>query len=146
MSTKRQVILERIGEIIRGITSDSSVVFKHVSTSKIPPVSLETVALPACFVYSGAETKVNSGSEAAIGSETWSWIVTLEVWGQDSVMESLLNLIHSAMYNDYTFNNNAEWSERIGVDFLIVDPTQQLEVMLINYNVIYRHTLGDMGG
>jgi len=48
------------------------------------------------------------------------------------------------MYANYKLGNYAEWSERMGVDFLTIDPTKQIEDMIIPYRIIYRHTLGDM--
>lgn len=144
MSTKRENILKAVGTIISGIKSEGKTVFKTVTVAKIPPVELETVAFPACFIYSGGETKLVEGNSAVVGSETWDWNIILEVWAMDIQMETLLNLIHSAMFADYKLDNNAEWSERIGVDFMVVDPTRQIEAMFITYRVLYRHLLGDM--
>lgn len=142
--SKRQTILAAVKTILEGITSGGVRTIPHVEISKIPPVDLETVALPCCFIYSDRETKYLEGDNAVIGSETWEWYIMLEVWALDKEMETLLSSIHSAMYANYEFTNTAEWSERMGVDFYTVDVEQRLEAMIIPYRVIYRHQLGSM--
>ncbi len=144
MSTKRQDILAQINTDITAITSGGSTVFKTVSTKRPTVVDLEVSPLPACFIYSDRDTKVTEGKDTTIGKETWEWYVMLEIWAIDSVIETLLDNIHTAMYADYKFNNNAVWSERMGFDPFIIDPDQRLEGMFIPYRVLYRHSLGAM--
>jgi hypothetical protein len=145
MATKRQSTLSRIQEIIRAATIDGETIFDSdsVKLSKQPPVNLSTATFPQCFIYSGPETRLLD-ERAVIGKESWEWLVFLEVWGSDNVLEDLLNAIHSAMFADYKFTNTVEYSERIGVDFQTVDPTMQLESMVIPYRIIYRNAKGNM--
>jgi hypothetical protein len=144
MSTKRQITLNNIKNIITNITSGGNVLFKHVGITRIPPTELDTVAFPAAFIYSDRETKFFDGENAVIGSETWDWSIIIEVWAQDKDMEDILNSIHSAMYADYKFSNTVEWSERVGVELFTIDPTRSVEAMLVPYRVIYRNILGNM--
>lgn len=143
-NTKRQNILAAIKTIVEGITSGGSRVFPYVDINKIPPTELETVPFPACFIYSDREMKYTEGENAVIGSETWEWYIMLEVWALDKDMETLLSDLHTAMYANYDFDENAEWSERMGIDFYTVDPEMRLEAMVLPFRVVYRHNLGDM--
>ena len=139
--TKRQYILNKIKTVIQGISNFKTV---EVGSAKILTTDIETSPLPACFIYSDKETKYLEGENAVIGKETWEWYVVLLVRAIDADLEDLLDLIHTEMYANYKLGNYAEWSERMGVDFLTIDPTKQIEDMIIPYRIIYRHTLGDM--
>lgn len=145
MATKRQDILTRVQEIIRSVTINGETVFEEYSVKldKNPPTDLATASFPQCFIYSGSETRFLD-ERAVIGKERWEWIVVLEIWGNDSVLEDILNAVHAAMFADNKFDNVADYSERIGVDFQTVDPTMQLESMVLPYRVIYKHAQGDM--
>jgi hypothetical protein len=138
MATKRQDILDRIKVLIDGITT-----VKGSEINKSTPVDIETIPLPYVFIFSGPEARVTD-ERAVIGFETWEWKVVLEVWGRDQDMEALLGEIHSAMYSDYGFSNSAVISYRTGVDMLMVDVEKSLEVMIVDYEVLYRHIKGVM--
>ena len=145
MATKRQNILNTIQEIIRAVTIGTALVFnsESVKIGAQPPNNLETASYPQCFIYSSRETRITE-EQAVIGMETWEWVVFLEIWGSDDVLEDILNAIHSAMYANYKFDDIAEYSERIGIDFQTIDPTQQIESMVIPYRIIYRNINGNM--
>jgi len=145
MATKRQTILSNIQTIIRAVAIDGEAVFESssVKLSKQPPSELATATFPQCYIYSGPEQRVED-ERAVVGKETWEWIVYLEIWGSDDVMEDILNAIHSAMFADYKFTHTAEWSSRIGADTQTVDPTYQIESMVIPYKVFYRNVNGNM--
>jgi hypothetical protein len=146
MATTRQDILTVIKSTIEGIVASNDVRrFKSVILGRMPPSNTQNVPYPTCFIYSDRETRIDEGIEAVIGMETWSWMVVLEVWASDAIMESLLNDIHTAMYTNRYFSNHACYSERVGIDFLIVDASNQITAMLVPYRIVYRHKLGDMG-
>jgi hypothetical protein len=144
-NTTRQNILDAIKTLLEAVVdADGATVFKDVSIGKEAITEIENKSLPCCFIWSDRETRFTEGEETVIGKEAWEWIVVIEVWALDKEMESLLNYIHTAMYNNYKFTNYAEYSERWGVDFFNIDPEKRLEIMLVPYRVIYRHTLGTM--
>jgi len=144
MSTKRQDILVSIKAILDGITLNGQRIFNSVVLGRVPPSGTENVPYPVCFVYSDRETRITEGIEAVIGQESWTWNVVIEIWAGDAIMESLLKEIHEAMFANYKFDNLAEYSERIGVDFLIIDPSTTITAMLVPYQIIYRHPIGVM--
>lgn len=138
MSTTRENILDRIKTDLTAVTG-----VNYVTLLQPSPVDLETIAMPAIFIYTGPETRL-SDNRAVIGYENWQWEVILEVWARDTDMEALLGLIHAAMFADEELGNYAVISYRTGVDMQIVDPEQSLQVMVISYEVIYRHVKGVM--
>ncbi len=136
----RKLILDKFVSVLETLSSLS-----HVEKKKITPVDIETVPFPAAFVFSGAERKLGAGdSNAVIGYENWNWRVTIEVWAKDTDMENLLKEIHDLMWTNRKLGNYAVTTDRVGVDFLIVDIEQSIEAMLIDFDVIYRHTKGVM--
>ena len=59
-------------------------------------------------------------------------------------MEELLGKIHSAMFTNRTLGGNAQWNERTGVSFYVIDVNRSLKSMLITYYILYRHPKGVM--
>lgn len=145
MATTRQNILETIKTDLEGIidTETHEAVFKYVSVARIPPTELDTVPLPACFIYSESEKRITD-ERSVMGRETWEWIVVLEVWALDKDLENLLEYIHETLYADYRFGNYAQGSHREGVDFFTIDTTMRTEGMVIPYNIQYCHVAGAM--
>ncbi len=141
MSTKRTDILNYIKTILEGV-SDLQEVFVNKSTI----VDIETVKMPCAFVFSGPESRLVDPHYSVIGYETWDWNVGLEVWAQDTDMEALLGSIHEKMHSGEQMNGKAVTSFRTGVNMMVIDPTQSLEVMAIDYSIIYRHVKGGPGG
>lgn len=140
MSTKRQLIQDYVVSILEDNVED----IKQAEWNRLTAIDVETAALPAAFVYGGKEQKILVGEEAPIGWETWRWPITIEVWAQDTDMETLLGNIHEQMHSGQTMGGKAVRSERMGVEHLVIDPEQRLQAMLIEYEIIYRHVRGGM--
>lgn len=136
MTTKREQILERVGTVLTGTGYLS-----EVTVERTVPIDLDTAVFPAAFVYGGDETRVHDGT---MGYETWDWDVTIELWVEGGNIEDYLGYIHNAMYADHTLNGLALYSYRTGVKKLTIDPEKNLEVMLIEFLVRYRHSAGTM--
>jgi hypothetical protein len=141
-NTTRVNILDRIEYDLKNGVSD----LLTVEVLRKPTItSVDTVLQPAAFIYPGPERKIKGGdSRSVIGKENWEWTVFIEVWAMDTDMEALLGSIHTVMYADYTFNKYAVYSERESVVMWVVDPDEMQQAMLLEYSVIYRHTLGTM--
>jgi len=138
MSTTRENILDTIKTDLTAVTG-----VNHVALLQPSPVDLDTIALPAIFIYTGPEVRL-ADNRAVIGWETWQWNIIFEVWARDTDMEALLGKIHTAMFNDEEIGNYAVISYRTGVDMQVIDPEQSLQCMVIEYEVIYRHIKGVM--
>jgi len=143
--TARQAIMDKLKELVEGVVDDSSnFLFKQVELTKTVPPDLDTIQLPACFIYSDREYRLENEERATIGHESWEWYVTLEVWAAYEDLETILKFIHKKIYDNYTLGNYANWASRVAVDFLTVDPTKDIESMAISYRIVYRHALGIM--
>jgi len=138
VTTTRVNILNTIKQDLSSVTG-----VNYVTILQPSPVDLDTIPLPAIFIYTGAETKLFD-NRAVIGYENWQWEVIMEVWARDTDMEALLGSIHTAMFNDEELGNYAVTSYRTGVDMQVIDPEQSLQVMVITYEIIYRHVNGVM--
>ena len=138
MSTTRENILDKAKVILTAVDGVLYVDLLHPS-----PVDIETIPMPAIFIYTGPEVRLND-NRAVIGYETWQWNIVLEVWARDTDMEALLGKIHTAMFNDNDFSGSAVVSYRTGVDMQVVDVEQSLQVMVIEQEIIYRHVKGIM--
>lgn len=142
--TTRQNILDELKLFLEEVADDSGTpLFKQVEITRMAPPDLETMPLPACFIYSDREYRVED-ERAVIGKETWEWYVVIEVLAMDEEMETILKFIHSKLYTNYDVSDYAEWAERMGVDFFVYDPERRLTSMAIPYRILYRHTLGTM--
>lgn len=142
--TTRQQILDELKRLMEEAADDSSSpLFKQVELTRTAPPDLETISLPACFIYSDREFRLED-DKAVIGKETWEWFVVIEVWAMYEELETILKFIHAKIYDNYTIGGYVNWAERTGVDFLTIDPTRNIESMAIPYRIIYRHTSGAM--
>jgi len=144
LSTTRQNILSQIQTDIVAITSAEVAVFKSVQCKQPGIPDIEKNEYPCVFIYTGPEKRVEDPSRAVIGYETWDWTVMIEVWSKESTMETLLSLIHSALFADYTLGQNAVLCRRSGVDTWVLDPEHDWCSMVIPYLITYRHTQGVM--
>jgi len=143
--TTRQAILDKLKSLMEEVADDSSnFIFKQVELTKTAPPDIETVPLPACFIYTDREYRLEEEDRATISKETWEWYVTIEVWAAYEELEAILKFIHKKIYDNYTIGNYANWASRVGVDFLTIDSAHDIESMAISYRIIYRHTLGSM--
>jgi len=138
MTTTRQNILATFKEELEELSSLSS-----VEVYKTFPGDIETVPFPCAFIYSGRESRVMDG-RAVIGKETWQWPIFIEVWSITDDLEFLLGEIHNKLFLNETLSGYAITSYRLGVDIFVVDPDKFLQVMVIEYEVLYRHTKGVM--
>lgn len=136
--SSRTSILSQIETVLQGVSD-----IKEVIINQVTPVSMETVALPCAFIYSGPEIRL-SDDRSVIGYENWEWNVLIEIWARDSEMENLLSSIHSAMFANELMGGYAATSYRTGVDLFVIEPEQSLQSMLITYAIIYRHVRGVM--
>ena len=138
MSTTRENILEQFKTDLTVVTG-----INYVERLKPSPVDIETVPMPAIFIYTGPEVRLRD-ERAVIGYETWDWEIVLEVWARDTDMEVVLGNIHAKMFADETLGGYAVTSCRTGSDSQVVDVEQSLQAMLVLYQVIYRHVKGIM--
>lgn len=135
--SKRSDILDAIKTTIATLNT-----IKNIEIDRMDSVDLGKLPLPAVFIYSGNDNRIESGDDATIGFETWSWEIFIEVWAKDTDMESLLADIHRAMFQNYRFNGLADYSVRYGSEAFIVDPTRRIKGILLKYRVLFRHPLG----
>ncbi len=133
-NTTRQNILAQIKTTLEGVES-----ITEVQVNKTTPVDIETIGFPCAFIYSGGETRQQNGP---ITYETWEWEIQIELWARDSDMETLLGVVHAAMFADEKIGGYADTSYRTGVDMYVIDPLQSLEAALITYLVRYKHVRG----
>ena len=137
MPTTRQNILDHIKTILETIVS-----IKSVEINKTSVVDIESIAFPCAFIFSDRETKLGD-NRSVIGYENWEWIINIEVWSDErNDQETLLGEIHTAMAADYTIGALAATSDRIGASLFVLDPTRSLSSMVLDYSIIYRHTVG----
>jgi len=142
--TTRQHILDKIKSLLEEIADDSSnFIFKQVEITRTTPPNIETVPLPACFIYSDREYRVED-ERAVVGKETWEWYVILEVWALYEDLEKILQFIHNKIFENYSLGDYASWAERMGIDFYTISPDRDVESMAIPYRILYRHTNGVM--
>jgi hypothetical protein len=135
MSTRTD-ILNAMATALTTITTIST-----IEVNRVTPVDLDIVSLPALFIYSGEEHRVENERQT-MGYETYEWIVILEVWGNiDTNLETLLTSIHNIMFTNYQFGGKAVYSFRTGVDMQTL-PEESLNAMRIEYTVVYRHIMG----
>ena len=137
MATKRRTILNVIKTVLEGV----SVLKKVMLVVDEHRPDVETAPMPFALIHSGGETRVPDG---IIGSETWKWECTIEIWARSTDMEALLGTIHAAMFANYRFDANAHNSYRTGAEIVPIPGDDAVQVMLIDYSITYRHTLGDM--
>lgn len=114
--------------------------FATVQLQRISPIDLETLGLPAVFVYAGKERREES---TTIGRESFVLEVEIEVWGKEEELEELLGLVHLTLAQDMTLGGKAVLLQRRGADSYIIDPERSLGGMLITYEVLYSHVEGD---
>ena len=137
MPTTRQSILDYIKTILETIAS-----IKSVEINKTSVVDIESIAFPCAFIFSDRETKLGD-NRSVIGYENWEWIINIEVWSDErNDQETLLGEIHTTMASYYTIGALAATSDRIGASLFVLDPTRSLSSMVLDYSIIYRHTVG----
>lgn len=105
--------------------------------------SIDVVELPACFVFSDKEYRVED-DRAVIGYETFSWDIVLEVHIQAVDLENMLAQIHDKLFIDRYLDGYAVETKRTGVDIYFDDVNNDVKVMMIPYSVLYRIVKGTL--
>lgn len=132
--TTRQNILANIVTELQEISQ-----LKYVTAEEVVITDLDTVPMPCAFVISGAETRLDEGT---IGYETWHWAINVEVWAR-SDLEVLLGLIHTKLYEQPLRGGYALNTVRIGSDIFTVESDEQMNGLMLNFQIHYRHSWGN---
>lgn len=140
--SKRVQIKNKVGERL----TDNVTTLQHVEVvRKITAVSREDVPYPAAFIFGEEEIRKENPE---IGSEEWDWNLSIEIWADASTnMEALLKDIHAALSadgDDFTLGGLVHWVARTGMEPFIVSTDEEVQVMLIRYQVTYSHPQGVM--
>jgi hypothetical protein len=134
MSTFRQNIVANIVTELQEIPQ-----LKSVTAEEVVITDLDTVPMPCAFVVAGAEARIETGT---IGYESWDWSINVEVWAREDV-EVLLGLIHQKLYEDPLRSGLAQNTVRMGSDIFTIEADKQLNGIIINFKVSYRHPWGN---
>jgi len=127
--------IEAVLKAIDGLVTDSVFVGKMTDQDLDAP----GLVLPLTFAIQGPEQKA---SEQVHGYETWNWTITVEVWCADTTVETLYEMIHTALMVDITRGGFARKFERTGGDVLPIDPGRGLSAFQQTYQIQYRHPWG----
>jgi len=134
MSTFRQNIISNIVTVLQEISQ-----LKSVTAEEIVITDLDTVPMPCAFVVVSSESRVETGT---IGYESWDWSINVEVWARTD-LEVLLELIHKKLYEDPLRGGYATNTHRIGSDIFTIESDKQLNGLMINFQIHYRHPWGN---
>ena len=134
MSTFRQNIISNIVTALQEITQ-----LKSVTAEEVIITDLDTIPMPCAFVVSGAESRIETGT---IGRESWDWSINVEIWAKGD-LEILLGVIHKKMYEDPLRGGFAQNTVRMGSDIFTIETDKQLNGMIINFKISYRHPWGN---
>ena len=136
-NTVRQNIIANMNTVLTAISG-----INYVESNRTTPVKLDDVALPACFIYSGAQVQILSGAEAVIGYETWDWDVIVEIYTKTTSPEALLQAIYNALYTSRSRAGYALRTTLMSVDPLDFDPTGEYTGLMLVFRVAYRNVSG----
>ena len=134
MSTFRQNIISNIVTALQEISQ-----LKSVTAEEIVITDLDTVPMPCAFVVASNESRIETGT---IGYESWDWSVNVEVWARTD-LEVLLGLIHAKLYEDPLRGGYATSTHRVGSDIFTIETDKQLNGLMINFSIQYRHAWGN---
>jgi len=134
MSTFRQSIISNIVAVLQEITQ-----LKSVTAEEVVITDLDTVPMPCAFVVVGSEARIETGT---IGYESWEWAINVEIWSKTD-LEVMLGLIHEKMYNDPSRGGFAQNTVRMGSDIFTIETDKQLNGIMINFKISYRHPWGN---
>lgn len=132
--TIRQLLLKNIGDTLAEISE-----IKTVQVQKFSPLELDTLPLPAAFVYAATEVRKDETS----ATEIWDFEVAVEVWAKEDELEQLLGLVHKKLYEDRRRGGMALKTERLDSSTFIVDPERSLGGILMTFLITYYNKLGD---
>ena len=132
--SKRQDILNAFAESLKLVTG-----IEEVVVNKVCPSDISVRPLPCAFVFSGPSSKIE---RAVIGFETWDWHVVTEVWLQEEDVEEWIARVHEELSVDYTRNGNSDESYLIDTDIVVLNPTKDLQSIILIWRVRYDHKAG----
>ena len=133
--SKRQDILNAFKASLEDIQE-----IQEVVVNKVSPSDISVRPLPCAFVFSGPSTKVE---RAVIGFETWNWNVITEIWLQEEDIEEWIERLHRKLSEDYTRNGNSDESYLIDTDTVVLNPTKDLQSVILIWKVRYDHKFGE---
>lgn len=132
--TVRQNIIANIVTELQEVSQ-----LKSVTAEEVVITDLDTVPMPCAFVVAGGESRVETGT---IGYESWDWSINVEVWAKTD-LEVLLGIIHQKMYEQPLRGGYAINTVRVGADIFTIESDKQLNGLMINFLVRYRHPWGN---
>jgi hypothetical protein len=142
--TYRQKILTVFFNILSAVDG-----VKNVEIDKTTLIDIDSVPMATCFIYAGPETRARDDKQVQ-GMETWVWHVLIELWaykdtstGGESI-EIMLGRIHKAINNNFWLDGYARSVRRIGADQKYFDLDGTRKAMVIPFEVVYSHTIGNM--
>jgi hypothetical protein len=137
---------EIITELENTLTNISNI--KQVITKKSAVPELDNMDLPSAFIVIGPADKILSPNAepvgSAIGKETWKWLVSIIIYMKYDDAEAMLKIISDALFINYKLGGHAAFSERVGDEILMIDPTDDYNALILDYNIYYRNTLGNL--
>lgn len=136
-NTVRQNIIANMNAVLTSTTG-----INYVESNRTTPVKLDDIALPACFVYPGAQTQIFTPAEAVIGQETWDWDVIVECYTKTTTPEAMLQIIYNALYASRSRGGYAIRTTLMSVDPLDFDPTGEYQGLMLIFRVVYRNIAG----
>lgn len=112
---------------------------EEVEINEVAPADLDDKPFPCSFVFSGPSVKVQ---RACIGFETWDWSVVVETWIQEDDPEEWIERLHKKLAEDYTRGGNSTESYLIDTDIITLNPTKELQSVVLIWRVRYSHKVG----
>lgn len=139
----REEIITELENTLTNITD-----IKQVITKKSAVPELDNMDLPSAFIVIGPADKILSSNAEPVGSvinkETWKWNVSIIIYMQYDNAEEMLKTVSDALFINYRLGGHATFSERIGDEILMIDPTDDFNALVLDYNIYYRNTLGNL--
>ena len=130
----RKDILASFEEDLNEITE-----LQAVEVNNVAPADLDEKPFPCSFVFSGPSVKVD---RACIGFETWDWSVVVETWLEGEDVEDWIERLHRKLSEDYTRNGNSTESYLVDTDIITLNPTKELQSVVLIWRVRYSHKIG----
>ncbi|MGR3177240.1 MAG: hypothetical protein ACUZ8E_04195 [Candidatus Anammoxibacter sp.] len=136
MPTRRANILANRKTVLLTVAN-----VKNVEINKASIIDMINDPMPAIYIYSASQTPA-VGVRSMNTKETWNWDVALEIWAQDTDMETITGNVYAKWYEDATCGGIAITSILKGVDTFDVDVNRRLLGVEMLFEVQYRHEIG----
>lgn len=142
--TYRQKILEVFSDTLLAIDG-----VEGVEIDKTTLIDIDSVPMATCFIYAGPETRARDDRQVQ-GLETWVWHVLIELWAykdtstDGEAIEVMLGRIHNAINANFWLDGYARSVRRIGADQKYFDLDGTRKAMVIPFEVVYSHAIGNM--